>query len=202
LLIRRGADTLVVDRFFRNGDTLAGIVRVKGQPRVDYLAVLGPGEAVRSLEIGIFALDATPNAVPAQRIRMFVEGDSVIAETPTGIQQLRTSAGAIPMFNNALALAELFTRRARAAGGTADIPYFAISNGQTLTASVRPVGADSLTLAVASQVQRLKVDGRGRILGGAIAGSGLELARLGPEAADQLNVSLRDKKGASPPELR
>jgi hypothetical protein len=195
-----GSDTVVVDRFIRSTDTLKGTVQVKGQPRIDYLVVLGPNETVRVLVLGIFAPGAAANAPPAQRIRMAVQGDTVVAETPSGTQRVPTKAGAIPMFNNALALTELFTRRARATGGVADIPYFAINGGTTLTVAVRPASPDTLTVAIGQQVERFRVDGVGRILGGVVAGSKLEFLRSGPDAANGLNVTLRDTAVAPKPD--
>ena len=200
LVLRNGADTVVVDRFIRVGDTLKGTVRVKGQPRLDYHAVLGPNETVRTLLLGIFAPGAAADAMPAQRIRITVRGDTVVVETPAGIHRVPTTPGAIPMFNNALALSELFTRRARSTGGVADVPWFAVSGGMTLTASVRPAGSDSLTLSIARQVQRFKVDPVGRIMGGVLVGTPLEFGRLGPAAADGLNVMLRDSSIAPTPD--
>src|SRR5262249_45727860 len=136
LIIHRGSDTVVTDRFVRAGDTLQGIVEVKGQPRILYRAQLGPDETVRSLLLGIVPAGASE---PAQRIRVVVQSDSVFAETPTGVFRIGTKSGAIPMFNNALALTELFTRRAKAAGGIANIPYFATNGGATLDVAVRPI---------------------------------------------------------------
>ena len=197
LIIHRGVDTVVIDRFIRSADTLRGSVQVMGQPRIEYLAMLGPDETVRSLSLAIFS--GGPDAAP-QRIRMLVRADSVIAELSSGVQRVGTKAGAIPMFNNALALTELFTRRARANGGIANVPYFAINGGATLDVDVRPVSADSLTVTIARQVERLSVDGRGRILGGTIAGTNLEFARLGPEASAGLVVSIRDSSLAPKPD--
>jgi uncharacterized protein len=189
LVIHRGTDTVVTDRFIRSSDTLKGVVQIKGQPSIEYRALLGPDETVRSLLMGIVPAGAT---APAQRIRISMVGDSVIAEVASGVHRLATKAGAIPMFNNALALSELFTRRAKAAGGVANIPYFATSGGVTIDVAVRPISADSMSVAIANQVQRFKIDARGRILGGVIAGSNLEFGRLGPDAANGLVVQLRD----------
>lgn len=200
LIIRRGSDTLVVDRFVRVGDTLRGSVQVRGQPRIDYLAMLGPGETVRSLLIGVFAAGAAPNAPPLQRVRVVMQGDTAIVETAAGTQRVPTRAAAVPSFNNALAISELFTRRARATGGVADIPYFALSGGVTLDVRVRPVSADSVTVAIAQQIERLKVDPMGRILGGIIVGGSFEFVRLGREAADGLITTLRDTTIAPKPD--
>lgn len=200
LIIRRGADTLVVDRFVRAADTLRGSVQVRGQPRIDYLALLGPGETVRSLLMGVFAAGGAPDAPPLQRVRVVMQGDTAIVETAAGTQRVPTRAGAVPSFNNALAISELFTRRARATGGVADIPYFSLSGGMTLDVRVRPVSAESVTVAIAQQVERLKVDPMGRILGGIIVGAGFEFARLGPDAADGLVSTLRDTTVAPKPD--
>jgi uncharacterized protein len=200
LVIHRGTDTVVVDRFIRTADTLKGSVAIKGQARIDYLALLGPNETVRALSIAVFGANAAPNAAPTTRVRVAMQGDSAIVETIAGIPRIATKAGAIPMFNNALAISEIFTRRARAAGGLADIPYFAMNGGTTLNVAVRPISSDSVTMTIGQQVQRFKIDPVGRILGGVISGTNLEFGRLGPEAAANLEVAIRDTAIAPKPD--
>src|SRR5688572_8100111 len=145
IAIRRAADTLVVDRFIRQADTLEGSVQVKGQPRIDYRALLGPNETVRSLAIAVYPAGAAPAAQPLQRLRVSIVGDTAIVETAAGTQRVPTRPGAIPSFNNALAISELFSRRARLAGGNAIIPFFSLAGGATIDVQVQPVGADSMT---------------------------------------------------------
>ena len=200
LLLVRGADTLVVDRFIRTADTLKGSVQVRGQPRIDYLARLAPGESIRSLTIAVFAAGAPADAAPMQRVRVTMHGDTAIVETAAGTQRIPTRPGALPSFNNALAISELFSRRARTTGGIADIPYFSLSGGQTIEVKVRPLSADSVTVAIAQQLERLRIDPTGRILGGFIAGPNFVFVRLGPEAADGLTISLRDTTVAPKPD--
>jgi uncharacterized protein len=202
LLIVRGADTLVVDRFVRSTDSIIGSVNVKGQPRIDYAAVLGPNESVKSLTLGVFAPGAAADASPMQRIRILVQGDTIAAETPAGVNRVPSKAGAVPMFNNALALSEIFTRRARAAGGTVTVPYFAMNGGTTLDVQVTPVGSDSLTVAIGAQIQRFKVDAIGRILGGVIGGTNMTFVR-GPGGAapdvSRLDSAVAPKQDYSAP---
>jgi dienelactone hydrolase len=200
LVIRRGPDTLVVDRFIRSADTLKGSVQVRGQPRIDYRLMLGPDESVRTLVLAVFAQGAVADAQPLQRVRVAMRGDTAVVETAANTQRVPSRTGAVPSFNNALAISELFTRRARATGGVADIPYFAINGGVTLDVRVRPLGADSMMVTIAQQVERLKVDPTGRILGGVIVGPNLEFVRLGPEAANGLTVSIRDSAVAPKPD--
>jgi uncharacterized protein len=192
IAIRRGVDTLVIDRFIRIADTLKGSVQVRGQPRIDYFARLGPNETVQTLTLAVFAPGATADAQPLQRVRVSLRNDTAVVETAAGTQRVASKTGAVPSFNNALALSELFTRRARAAGGVADIPYFAINGGVTLDVRVRPIGADSMSVTIAQQLERLHVDPTGRILGGIIVGANFEFVRLGSEAAIGLTISIRD----------
>ncbi len=200
LIIRRGSDTLVVDRFIRSADTLKGSVQVKGQPRLDYLVVLGPGESVRSLILGVYAAGAARDAKPLQRVRVAMQGDTAVVETAAGTQRVPSKTGAVPSFNNALAISELFTRRARISGGVADLPYFALNGGVTIDVQVRPISADSMMVTIAQQTERLNVDPGGRILGGVIVGPNLEFGRLGPEAAAGLTISLADTSIAPKPD--
>lgn len=192
LYLVRGRDTIVADRFRRTGDALEGSMQVKGQPRFDYLVTLGTGDAVRTLVLGVFAAGAAADAAPVQRLRVIMRGDTALVETPAGVSHVGTRTGAIPMFNNALALTELFTRRARASGGAAEIPFLALSGGATLTLAVQPAGPDSLVVTVAGQEQRLRVDATGRITGGSLPAAGLEFVRAGPEAAADLKVTVSD----------
>src|SRR5688572_13897412 len=196
IAIRRGTDTLAVDRFIRQADTLQGSVQVKGQPRIDYRALLGPNETVRSLAIAVFAAGAAADAQPLQRLRVAFVGDTAVVETAAGAQRVPTKAGAVPSFNNALAISELFTRRASRTGGVADLSYFSLTGGVTLDVRVRPITPDSVTVTIAQQVSRLRVDDQGRMLGGVIVGANFEYIRLGPEAANGLKVSLGDGPAA------
>ena len=193
ILLLAATDTIVSDRFVRSASAIEGSVRIKGQPRIDYAATLA-GDLVRALTVAVFAPGAADDASPAQRIRVTMLTDTAVVETPAGTHRIPTRAGAIPMFNNALALSELFTRRARRAASVGEtvIPYFALSGGATIDVRLQPVGADSMTFAVPGQVQRLRVDATGRILGGMIAGTPFVFAR-GDNPVPSVNAAaLRD----------
>jgi hypothetical protein len=67
------------------------------------------------------------------------------------------------------ALLEQAVRRARANPTALEqVPFFNLGGGQTLSGTLKPVGADSLALAIGDVEFRLKVDREGRVLGGAI----------------------------------
>lgn len=190
IMLLSGADTIVADRFTRSADALVGAVHVKGQPRIEYAAALS-GQMVRSLTLAMFAAGAPADAPPSLRLRVTMLADTAIIETSAGTHRIPTRPGAIPMFNNALALSEQFTRRARGARDTLTrIPFFALNGGVTLDVTLRPIGADTMTFSVPGQVQRLHVDSAGRILGGVIAGTPLVFARSTAFTADPVTSAL------------
>ncbi len=190
-VMRIGTDTIVIERFDHVGDTLQGSISVKGQPRQEYVAVMGPGLTVNTLSLNVFTNDID-GAAPAQRVLVSMRGDSVFATIRGTVQRFGTIKGAIPLLNNSFALAELFTERARSAGRSADVPAWAMSGGTTLTIAVRPLGADSVTLAVGGVTERLRVDGSGRILGGTIPSQRLEISRVDGSTAATLKMGRVD----------
>jgi len=192
-LIRTAKDTVVIERFRRTATALTSTLTVQGQPRIEYTAVLGPRNTVPSLTIDVYAASATADDKPLQHVVATVKGDSVTVDAPTGSHTIASKAGAIPSMNNAMALFEVLTRRARQNGDTS-VPYFAMS-GQTVPVILTKVGADSLIVAIAGQVQRYKVDAVGRIAGGSISGT-YTLERLSTAAAATLKIG---KPDYSPP---
>jgi dienelactone hydrolase len=180
-VMRIAGDTVVVERFTRMGDTLTGSISVKGQPHVDYTATLTADLSIRTL-----AIDVAATASPARHVRITMEHDSAIVSTGGTPQRIATAHGAVALLNNSFALAELFTQRARRAGGAADIPAWSVNGGASVTLSIRPVGADSMTLSIGSMTERLAVDASGRILGGTIPVQGIAISRVGERAAAAL----------------
>ena len=191
-LMRIGADTLVIERFSRTADTLQGSVGVKGQPRQDYVAALNADQSIATLALSVFAATASADAAPLQRVRVTLQGDSAFADVGGRTQRFATTRGAIMLMNNSFAMAEAFTRRARAAGGTADIPAWALSGGTTIIVAVRPIGRDSMTVTLAGQEERLRVDAVGRILGGTIPAQRLEVIRVDAGVAATLKLGRVD----------
>lgn len=183
LYVVRGADTVVTDRFAWNGDTLSGRVLIKGGTRIEYVTVTGPANTVRTFAFDVYTPAQKAGDKPASHASFTMQDDTAIVRTAAGATRIGTKVGAIPMIGNLIAMTELFTRRARAAGGTLDIPYLAAANGATLTATLKPAGADSLVMALGPQEQRFRVDAKGRILGGAVPAAGLEFVRGAADAS-------------------
>ncbi|HEY8062755.1 MAG TPA: alpha/beta fold hydrolase [Gemmatimonadales bacterium] len=190
-LMRNGSDTIVIERFSRTADTLQGSIALKGQPRQDYVAVLESGGHVASLTINIFAAGSADTA-PVRRARMVMRGDSVVADVSGRTQRFAVRPGAIPLLNNSFALAEIFTRRARASHDSADVDVWTLAGAVPLMVALRPAGADSMTLTVGGAVERLRVDQAGLILGGLIPAQHIEVERVGASVAATLHLGATD----------
>lgn len=193
-LIRNGNDTLVIERFRRAQTGIMSSVTAKGAPRVDYTVALGANNSVRTLTLDVYAANASFDDKAMQHIVTTMKGDSALVELPNGTQRIATKTNAVPSMNNAMALFELFTRRARANRNwttSVDEPYFSLSGGATVLVTMTRVGNDSIVATIANQAQRLRVDAEGRILGGTLPG-GLTLERITAEAAASLKVGKPD----------
>jgi hypothetical protein len=76
------------------------------------------------------------------------------------------------------ALLEQAVRRTRSPGAVTDsVPFFNLGGGQTLSAKIQPIGTDSLALDIGKVEYRLKVDQKGRVLGGAIPSQNVVVTR-------------------------
>ena len=114
-VIHNGADTVVVDRFSRNENELRGMTAVRGQGRIEYVMTFGPENTVRTLQLSSFKPGATATDTAIAKVLATLRGDSVTFTTAGKPTSVPTKSGAIPSFNNAISITEVFTRRARAA---------------------------------------------------------------------------------------
>lgn len=195
-VVLNGVDTLVVDKFNRTADTIRGSVAMKGAARVDYVIALGPDNTLRTLAIKQYKWGAAPEDAPTAQVFTTMQGDTAIFQMAANSARIGTKAGAVPSFGNAFALGELFTRRARAAGGSGDYFYLAINGGVTVPVAVRSVSADSMTVTLGGQVERFKVDEMGRVLGGTIVGQPAVIKRVGESEAAKITFGSVPPKAA------
>ncbi len=185
-VVLNGVDTLVVDKFYRSADSLRGSVFLKGTARVDYVIALGSDNTVRTMAIKQYKWGAAPGDAPTAQVLTTMQGDSAIFQMANTTARLGSKAGAVPSFGNTFALDELFTRRARAAGGSGDYFYLAINGGVTIPVAVRSVGSDSMTVTLNGQVERYRVDAVGRNMGGTISGQSAIIKRVGEAEAAKI----------------
>ena len=190
-VVRRGADTVVVERFALTRDLLSGDIDVRRQGSIEYQASLDfPTQTVTRILVGVVPAN-TPKGTATQRATAVFRGDSVIVENVSGdstrTSRYATQAGAVPYLNPSMAMAEQIVRRARVVGGPQGRPanpvplpvFVAGTGGQTVVATVTFAGADSVQLILGGTTLRFAVDRNGRIVGGVVPAQGLTIERTG-----------------------
>lgn len=185
--ITRGADTVALERWTRDSSILsASLTRVAGasaRERVRYKATLLPDASAPLIELSVWRGE-DPEDMPArQTTRIIFKDDSVAVDDASRSAALTrlfaTQRGAIPYLNLSLAFLELATRRFAASGADSlTVPFFNLGGGQTVSGTVRRLGADAASLQLAGVEFRLTLDRAGRIQGGTVPSQGLRLVRI------------------------
>ena len=184
--VLRGTDTLGTERFTRTATQLDADFATRAQGRFAYTATLLPDATVSRVEVRAYRAGSAADAQPSQRSVAVFQGDSVaIEDVREGGQpqssRLATQRQAIPYVNPSMSLMEQILRRARAAGsgsGSVQVPTFVASGGgQTVSATVTFLGADSAVVVLGPAEMRVRTDAVGRLLGAAVPAQGLVVER-------------------------
>ena len=176
-VVRHSGDTVATETFARKETTIQGTLKLNNSKHTfqRYTAVLAPDGSVPMIDV-VVREDADSGRVKAkvvQRARVIFKEDSASVDAVIGqaieTRVFGTQVGAIPYLNMSFALLEQAIRRSRARGATpGQVPFFNLGGGQTISGTLKPVGTDSLALAIGDIEFRLKVDPQGRVLGGGI----------------------------------
>ena len=176
-VVRHGADTVATERFTRKETNLEGVLAIHNSRNTSqrYTAVVAPDATVPMIDVAVRE-DADSGRVKqklVQRARVIFREDSAAVDAVISqnieTRVFGTERGAIPYLNMSFALLEQAVRRTRSPGApTGAVPFFNLGGGQTLSAKIQPVGQDSLAVDIGNVEFRLKVDEKGRVLGGAI----------------------------------
>jgi len=185
-VVRHGADTVATESFNRKDTNLEGVLSIHNTRNTSqrYTAVVAPDATVPMIDVAVRE-DSDSGRVKqklVQRARVIFRGDSAAVDAIISqnieTRVFGTERGAIPYLNMSFALLELAVRRIRSPGGpSAAVPFFNLGGGQTVSAKVQPVGKDSLALDIGKVEFRLKVDEKGRVLGGAIPSQNVRVDR-------------------------
>jgi hypothetical protein len=185
-----GGDTVAVEQFARADAEVTGqLIRPSTTPaavreRIHYRAVTVADESAPLIELSSWRASDAEASPPRQRARVIFKDDSASVDDATSngltTRVLPTRRAAIPYLNLSMALLELATRRAREApADSISVPFFNLGGGQTALGTLLRVGDDSLVVRLGQAEFRLRVDGTGRILGGAVPAQGLTIQREG-----------------------
>ena len=168
-IVRLGADTIAVERYTRTGDRLEGdeAMRTPATALRHYVATLGPGGAITSLDYDARRLNGT---VPPTHAEMRFGADSATVHLVAGGRDttLRfASRMPSPYVNLSYGLLEAMLMRHHAtAGDSTEIPVIALGAPAPIMGTLRRVGSDSMTFAIGETTPyRARVDATGRLLG-------------------------------------
>ena len=170
-------DTIATEQFIRTGTKLEGTLVIRNAKGTSqrWTAVVAPDATLPLIEVTVRegADSGGEKARVTQRARVIFKEDSAAVDEVggRGVQSrlFATVRGAVPYLNLSFALLEQAVRRARTAPDHAQVAFFNLGGGQTLSASIAPLGRDSLTMNIGNVRYDLRVDSVGRVLGGRIA---------------------------------
>lgn len=187
-VVARGADTVAIERFVRTETTLTGELTVSAETgqRERYKLVVAPDATAVLVELAVWRRSDPVQSPARQRTRVIFREDSVAVDdvTSRGMNTLvfGTAKGAMPYLNLSFAFLEQAMRRAASLGrDSVAVPFFNLGGGtgggQTVTASVRRFGSDSVALDLGTIEFRFEVDDTGRLLGGGIPSQQIRVIR-------------------------
>jgi hypothetical protein len=184
-VVRHGRDTVAFEQFTRTATKLEGTLTLRNAKAASerWSAVVAPDATLPLIEVTVReGSDSGGRAARiVQRARVIFKEDSAAVDAMggQGIQTrlFATERGAVPYLNLSFALLEQAVRRARVSPDTSRIAFFNLGGGQTITATVSRLGADSLLLAIGKVEYRLRVDQAGRVLGGRIPAQDVVVGR-------------------------
>lgn len=175
-VVRHAGDTVAVERFSRTVTTLEGTLALRNSKRTSerYSAVIAPDATLPLIEVTVRegADTGSIKAKVVQRARVIFKEDSAavdeVGDAGLMTRVFGTEDGAIPYLNLSFALLEQAVRRARVNQGAAQLAFFNLGGGQTISGRISPLGSDSLKLDIGDVRFHLRVDREGRVLGGQI----------------------------------
>jgi len=180
-VVRHAGDTVAIERFSRTGIKLEGTLALRNPKKTSehYSAVIAPDATLPLIEVTVRqGADSGPvKAKIIQRARVIFKEDSAaideVGDAGLVTRVFGTEEGAIPYLNLSFALLEQAVRRGRMTRGASHLAFFNLGGGQTVSAMMSPLGSDSLRLDIGDIRFHLKVDGKGRVLGGRIPSQNL-----------------------------
>jgi hypothetical protein len=175
-VVRHGRDTVAIERFTRTATKLEGTLSLRNKKATSerYSAVVAPDATLPLIEVTV--REGTDSGIPkvriVQRARVIFKEDSAavdeVGEAGLVTRVFGTERGAVPYLNLSFVLLEQAVLRARAANGGSGVPFFNLGGGQTVAATISPLGGDSLRLDIGDTRIHLRFDGQGRLLGARI----------------------------------
>jgi hypothetical protein len=176
---------VAIERFTRTPTSLEGTLAIHNAKSTSerWSAVVAPDATLPLIEVTVReGVDSgAMKAKVLQRARVIFKDDSAAVDVVGGgglvTRIFGTQRGAVPYLNLSFALLEQAIRRALTTTRAGKVAFFNLGGGQTLNATVAPIGTDSLSLYIGKIEYHLRVDPAGRVLGGWILGQDVVVER-------------------------
>lgn len=189
-VVLHGADTMAVEHYARTPTELTGemLTKAMGGQRQDYRVIMVEDMTTPLVEMSVWRQTDPLGVPPRQRARLIFRDDSVAVDDANsmGMNTLVyfVGKGGLTYVNLSFAFMEQATMRARyLKSDSVTVPFFNISRrfdgpaGESLNATVRPIGKDSMSVRLGPVDFRLAVDEKGRILGGGVPAQNVVVVR-------------------------
>jgi hypothetical protein len=176
-VVLHAGDTVAVERFARTQSKLEGTLVLRNPKNTSqhYSAVIAPDATLPLIEVTV------REGKVVQRARVIFKEDSAavdeVGDAGLVTRVFGTEEGAIPYLNLSFALLEQAVRRGRVKQKPSELAFFNLGGGQTLKARTSALGRDSLKLDIGDVRYHLRVDQKGRVLGGRIPAQGVVVER-------------------------
>jgi hypothetical protein len=168
-LIRKGKDTIAVERFMRDGLTLSGTISQSNGLRSEYVANLRADHSVEHMEMSRQGTQGPAALLSIDFADTLVKGSVTGGPQPVTMT-LRTAAKPLPFLIQSFALAEQIVRASHpTTGQTVRWTAVRLGAGDTASLSVARVHADSVVISVPQGDLRMAVSQAGDILGATFA---------------------------------
>ena len=187
-LVRRGLDTLAVERATIGPRHAESVLRVRTSPQ--QVRQLVETDASGAAQHMITLVGRGPRGdSAAKQLEITVDGDSGTAQpydaaapAPLPAQRIAVPHGAVPFVNPSGLSVELILRRARGIGSDNVTVPLLLGNGTSALATVQRIGPDSAVVTIAGVALRVRTDTQGRLLGGVVPAQGVVFERLPGDA--------------------
>jgi hypothetical protein len=164
-LIRKGKDTVAVERFTRDGPTLTGTITQSNGLRTEYVANLRADNTVEHMEMSRQGTQGPAALMSIDFVDTLVKASVTGGPQPATLS-LRTMMKPLPFLQQSFALAEQIVRASHPTmGQTVRWTAVRLGAGDTASMSVARVHADSVVISVPQGDLRMAVNQAGDILG-------------------------------------
>jgi len=168
-LIRKGKDTVAVERFTRDGPTLSGTITQSNGLRSEYVANLRADNTVEHMEMSRQGTQGPAALMSIDFVDTLVKASVTGGPQPVNLT-LRTSMKPLPFLIQSFALAEQIVKASHpTTGQTVRWTAIRLGAGDTASLSVARVHADSVVISVPQGDLRMAVNQAGEVLGAAFA---------------------------------